>query len=182
MKMFGWVGGYLHLCPINSHLQLTSMKRQSVKLDNNVGSLQNYLMGNNSTLPVVGEGATILSYTDRRACEVISVSEDGKRVVLEGYNAIRTDKNGMSDEQEYRYELNGRQNTIVWRNGAWRYECEQIWFTDEALMMTYEDRQKCYDPTTNLPILVEGLTFVKKSYPKLSVIFGVKKAYHDYSF
>ena len=157
--------------------------KQTVKLDGNVGSLQNYLMGNNATLPVVGEGATILSYTDRRCCEVISVSENGKRVVLEDYNAIRTDKNGMSEDQQYRYELTGQQFTIVWRNGAWRRECVGIEFTDAALEMDYDERlQKCFDPTTKLPILVDGLTVIKKSYPKVSVLFGVKRAYYDYSF
>lgn len=157
--------------------------KQKVKLDGNVGSLINYLMGNNSTFPVVGEGATLLDYSDRHACEVISVSKDGKSVTLEGYNAIRTDNNGMDEMQEYRYELNGNKFTIVWRNGAWRRECKEIWFTDEALQLDSKvRREKCVDPDTNLHMLVPGLTFIKKSYPKVSIIFGVKQAYYDFSF
>ena len=158
--------------------------KQKVKLDSNVGSLANYLMGNNSTLPEIGKGATILHYTDRAACEVISISKDGRTVVLEGYNAIRTDKNGMSEEQEYLYKLNGNRFTIVWRNGAWRQECQQIRLTEEALQMSYDNpiKRGIFDVETNLPKLIPGLTFIKKSYSKISIIFGVKQAYHDFSF
>lgn len=158
--------------------------KQKVKLDSNVGSLVNYLMGNNSTLPVEGQGATILHYTDRSACEVLSVSKDGRTVVLEGYDAIRTDNNGMSDSQDYEYRLNGNQFKIIWRNGAWRQECQQVWLTDEALQMSYDnpEKRRIFDVETNLPMLIPGLTFIKKSYPKVSIIFGVKQAYRDYSF
>lgn len=157
--------------------------QQKIKLDGNAGSLVNYLMGNNSTTPVEGQGATILHYSDRSVCEVISVSKDGRTVILQGCDAIRTDSNGMSEDQEYSYHLTGDQFKIVWRNGAWRRECKEVWFTDEALNMDWKERkEKCVDPETNRVILVPGLTFIKTSYPKISIVFGVKRAYHDYSF
>ncbi len=168
---------------LSIHAKRNLIMKQVVKLSPNAGSLVNYLMGNNSSLPVVGEGATLLSYTDRRACEVVSVSEDSRTVTLESLTAIRTDKNGMSEDQDYRYEPTGNQFTIVWRNSAWRRDCTEIWYTDEALNMDWKERKaKCIDPETGMPKLVPGLTFIKKSYPKISIVFGVKQAYHDFSF
>ena len=43
------------------------------------GSLMNQLMGNNSTLPKVGEGATIMYYSDREAYQVTWVSDCGTK-------------------------------------------------------------------------------------------------------
>ena len=72
------------------------------------GSLVNLLMDNNIGVPEVGKGATILSWSDRHAYEVMSASEDKTRVLIQRYLPERVDKNGMSDMQEYEYEkLNG---------------------------------------------------------------------------
>ena len=46
------------------------------------GGFFNQLMSHNSTVPVVGEGATILLYSDRHAYEVLAVDEKKKTVVL----------------------------------------------------------------------------------------------------
>lgn len=158
-------------------------KSQTLKLGTQTGSLFNFMMGNNSTVPVVGEGATLIQWTDRSACEVISISEDGRTLQMEHLKAIRTDTNGMSDSQQYRYEPTGNLFTLVWKQGAWRQACTKIWLTEEALQMSNKERiEKCYDKETGDPILVPGLTFEKKTFPKVNIIFGVKRAYHDYSF
>jgi hypothetical protein len=54
-------------------------------------------------------GATVLGWTDRYAGTIVDVGLDGSFTVQED-KAIRTDKNGMSESQEYEYErnLNGR--------------------------------------------------------------------------
>lgn len=157
------------------------MKQQVSKLSAGTGSFINHLMANNATVPVVGAGATELLYSDRHAYEVIEVSADGKTVVIEACNAIRTDSNGMSDQQDYRYEPNGQKTTLVWRNGAWRRQCVQVFFTETAEALTYQERQQFFDENNQLK-LVPGMTYEKKSYPKMSIIFGVQQAYHDYSF
>ncbi|WP_306150695.1 hypothetical protein [Roseovarius sp. MMSF_3281] len=54
--------------------------------------------------PEVGMGATLLSWTDRKAATVIEV--DGKIVKVQHDTAIRTDDLGMTDCQSYRYERN----------------------------------------------------------------------------
>lgn len=56
--------------------------------------------------PEVGSPATIVMYTDRHAATVVGVSKSGKTITLQQDVATRTDKNGMSESQEYSYERN----------------------------------------------------------------------------
>lgn len=68
------------------------------------GNLINRVMENTtSNKPTVGMGATILGYSDRHAATVVSVSKDGKSVDIQRDTATRTDKNGMSECQDYEY-------------------------------------------------------------------------------
>ncbi len=68
----------------------------------------------------VGEGATILYWTDRVAGTIVSVSKTGREIVVQEDKAIRTDSNGMSDAQDYRYEPNpeGIKRTFTLRSNA----------------------------------------------------------------
>lgn len=69
------------------------------------GSLINSISGTDPNyVPKVGDGATMLFWTDRKAGTVISVSKSGKRIEVQQDKAIRTDSYGMSDSQSYRYE------------------------------------------------------------------------------
>jgi len=104
-----------------------------------------------------------------------------------------------TDSQQYKYEkLVDRQEVIVWRNGAWRRECETIDFCDdynavfdrlESLCTTNEQRHNLikkmfiplFDENHKL-MLVEGKTRKKRQYEKVNIIFGVKDEYYDYSF
>lgn len=71
------------------------------------GSLHNMIAAP-ATEFEVGDGATVISWTDRHACTVIEVlrTKDGrvKGYVLQADRAIRTDGLGMSDAQTYTYE------------------------------------------------------------------------------
>tara|TARA_Y100000034_G_scaffold134588_1_gene203421 strand:+ start:1132 stop:1461 length:330 start_codon:yes stop_codon:yes gene_type:complete len=51
-----------------------------------------------------GDGVTAVYYSDRHAYTVVRVSPSGKALELRQDIAIRTDGNGMSEDQEYRYE------------------------------------------------------------------------------
>lgn len=51
-----------------------------------------------------GMGATYSVGSDRYACTVVAVSPSGHKITTRDDRAIRTDDNGMSDCQEYRYE------------------------------------------------------------------------------
>ena len=76
------------------------MKAQ--RLGTSTGSLINHLMsGSKDSTPIVGTGCSILHWTDRTACTIIEVSENGKTVVVQEDNAVRTDKLGMTDSQSY---------------------------------------------------------------------------------
>jgi len=55
-------------------------------------------------IPKVGMGATIILYSDRYAATIVEVR--GKSVYIQQDKAIRTDANGVSDSQTYRYEPN----------------------------------------------------------------------------
>lgn len=58
--------------------------------------------------PFVGEGATIIHFTDRIAATITEVRmERGMRLVtVQEDTAIRVDENGMCENQTYRYEPN----------------------------------------------------------------------------
>jgi len=72
------------------------------------GSLVNHLFARGvkgQPTPEVGMGATLLSYTDRHAATICKV-ETIRGVLYIGVqadNAVRIDKNGMSESQEYSY-------------------------------------------------------------------------------
>lgn len=72
--------------------------------------------------PVVGMGCTLCYYTDRHAGTVIAVSASGHMVTVREDKAIRTDSNGMSDQQAYKFEEdpNGRTHKL-YRQGDGRY-------------------------------------------------------------
>ena len=73
----------------------------------NNGSLQNHLMStsNNPVKPEVGMGVTAIYYTDRRPYTIIEIVSD-REIKIQADRVIRTDSNGMSDCQSYRFESN----------------------------------------------------------------------------
>lgn len=167
------------------------MKLQKSIAGKTTGSFINYMMGNNTSLPEVGKGATVLMWTDRHAYEVLNVSEDSKRVVIQQYLPTRSDNNGMSETQNYEYkELNGQDEVIVWKWGAWRRESKIIEFTEDYAKTIGNDFYKSEDykllyPEDNdsyCPVLIEGKTIQKTVYSKVNILWGVKEEYYDYSF
>jgi hypothetical protein len=77
---------------------------------------------NAPTKPEVGMGATVLHYTDREAGTITYVHPNGRALIFQRDKATRTDSNGMSECQSYRYEPdpNGRKLTFTLRaNGRW---------------------------------------------------------------
>lgn len=71
------------------------------------GSLNNMLMANSKpAAPKVGDGATILGWTDRHPATVVWVSPSGKTLHIQEDDAVRTDKNGMSECQSYLFTPN----------------------------------------------------------------------------
>ena len=68
------------------------------------GSLINQVLADTTPIiPKVGEGATILSWSDRRPATVIEVSADGKSIRIQECAYTRMDKNYESESQDYTY-------------------------------------------------------------------------------
>lgn len=99
------------------------------RLGTETGSLVNHLIsGSAMPAPAVGMGATILSWSDRRAATVTQVSKFGKRIAVVDDIATRVDKNGMSEVQEYVYTPgnSGPSYFTLRKNGAWVREGESM--------------------------------------------------------
>lgn len=93
------------------------------------GSLINTITPSNPATPVVGQGATILHWTDRSPATVVEVSGKGKTVVVQDDNYQRTDSNGQSESQDYIYSPNpqGNKRTYTLRkNGRWVAKGENL--------------------------------------------------------
>ena len=161
------------------------------------------MYSNNETLPKVGEGATILLWTDRQAYDVIAVSDDMKTVEISRCKTIRTDGLDMSESQQYNYEPSGGPTrTIVWRwhnkkdqKGAWYEKHEGFAFTKEIVqkaddagiyftseVLTDEQKAEVYDKWGVLCKEVPGITYRRFTYSKINIVFGVRNEYYDFSF
>ena len=68
---------------------------------------------NTSNVPKVGDGATIQLWSDRHACTVIQVTQNGRRIVVQRDKATRVDSNGMSESQEYTFEPDTNGSTTI---------------------------------------------------------------------
>lgn len=125
------------------------------------GSLTNRLMGNakSALTPTVGMGATILMFTDRHAGTIVQASD--WIVIVRKDKAIRTDQNGMSDSQSYRYEPNpeGQEWTFKRSLEGWR----------EARL---NPASKATAPQRRYRLQKGGA----------QLLVGERAAYHDYSF
>lgn len=114
----------------------------TLKLGTQTGSLFNHLMSNGSTAPEVGKGATVLHWTDRSAYFVTWVSEDKKRCKIERPICKRADKNGMSDDQDWIYEIDPTAQPIELKftYGKWRdAETKHIYNIRFGFMSEYYD-------------------------------------------
>lgn len=177
---------------------MTAAKQQTQKIGQ-PGSLINQIMGNNSTVPVVGQGATRLLHTDRECYEVVSVSEDGGTAVLQYLEPI-ADKTKVNEvgHQNWIFKPTNFHYTVTWRKNAWYWADTEVVFTNkyqaemkaqgvefighhlykndpELFEKIYGDRER--------PInVVEGITREKKVYSKINIVFGRKDYYYDWSF
>jgi hypothetical protein len=167
------------------------------------GGFINQMMGNNSTVPVVGEGATILHYSDRSAYEVISVSNDSRKCTIRKM-ATKFIGEGYGDERyEYSSDLEGSTVDLEWneKKGSWG----KVYFTTEIIKSLFKklDAEYGYKLWDNLPNglssddlyekrydddyynkmkLIPNVTKEYKNFEKVSVIFGVCEEYCDPSF
>ena len=175
-----------------------STKTQSRKVGV-AGGFINQLMGNNSSTPKVGEGATILMYSDRYAYEVIEVSNDSSRCVIRSMDC-KFVGSGYGDER-YTYSSNedGSTKTIEWneRKQQWGETWNSIeiqkslqsklvkeygYGWSDYLPVPYDSLTDCSNGVYPKLKLVKGVTKEYKNFSKVSIIFGVMEEYRDPTF
>jgi hypothetical protein len=114
-----------------------------MKLGSETGSLANHLHTRYvQPEPKVGMGCTLLGWTDRHAATVIEVKTP-RKIVVQQDTAVRTDKNGMSECQEYTYtpNPNGAKYTFYKnKRGQWKQ-------SKGSYGLTLNTREEYYDPS-----------------------------------
>ena len=96
-----------------------------MKLGTQTGSLTNFMYSialKGEPESKIGMGATVLAGTDRYPATVTGVFNLSKMVSVREDVAVRTDKNGMSEIQEYEYHDNPVGRCFHFRkakNGVW---------------------------------------------------------------
>lgn len=129
-----------------------------MKLGSQTGSVVNHLysrMVKNAPLPKIGEGATILGWTDRHAGTVIEVFSKGKSVYVKVQSDIakRIDSNGMSENQDYEYTPNPQGIVYVfkrksdgrWAEVSWNEQTKRFNEYDGGKGLRVGVRDKYYD-------------------------------------
>jgi hypothetical protein len=179
-----------HLChavAVDGNPKPKQMK-QSRKLE---GSFTNYMMGNNSTLPEVGKGGTLIMYSDRYPVEVLEVSEDKKKCVIRSMDHKAKPNAGGMGHQEWQITSNpdAPKETIVYRQGAWRkmfqlIEFDKTWydsFSSSEERWNEIKRLEVFDDNNNMK-LIEGVTIVKRNFYKINIFFGCAEYRYDWEF
>ena len=160
-------------------------------------------MGNNRTEPKVGEGATILMYSDRQAYEVTEVGEDGNTCKIRPMKCKFIGQSYGDERYEYESNLEAPEETLEWsdRKSKWCkvYHTIQIqksiqkrlidkygwgWhkFLEEECGVAYDDLRINKNDHMSGFKLHKGVTKEYKSMHPISIIFGVMSQYRDPSF
>lgn len=137
--------------------------------------------------PVIGEGATEAVGSDRYAYTVIDIWDKGKSCSIRSCSSIRTDNNGISEDQKYRYEENPNAPLVELRfsRNKWRRVMKNFVFTDEWKDKSHAEKNatgiwendECWDK-----LVKDGVIKLEKSYPVIRISFGVRRAYSDPCF
>lgn len=93
-----------------------------LKAGTETGSLMNHLMSRTvNPAANIGDGVTILGWTDRTAGTIIKVTPT--QIHVREDNAKRIDKNGMSESQTYEYTPDPDGKVHVFRRTKKGYRC-----------------------------------------------------------
>jgi hypothetical protein len=168
--------------------------KQSMKLPKG-GSLQNWLMSNNDSLPVINEYATIIHYTDRDVAIVRSVNADGKECLIEHCDTVADGHGLQMGHQNWKHTPSGRTSKIRWYRNKWCIVGREILFTpefrktiDTPCIGIYLSRNnpelasRVYGDHVFPANVVEGITVEKKTYTPIRILFGVCDYHYDWTF
>ena len=170
------------------------------------GGFINQMMGNNSSIPVVGKGCTILHYSDRSAYEVIEVSNDGMNCVIREMDS-KFIGSGYGDERyTYKSNVENEIKTLEYSNkkqcwgeithtveiikslaknyfNKYGYGSTEFLLKDNGIKSyehLYENPNA--DNDYNQMMVINGVTKKYKNFTKVSCIFGKMEKYRDPSF
>lgn len=175
------------------------MKKQTKSLES--GSLINNMMSNNSSEPIVGEGATLLYYSDRSANEVVEVSNDGKSCKI---RKVDTTFIGSSyGDERYTYESNENNSVseLEWNDKKQCWGTVNYSIEIQKSIVNKLFKEHGYGYVKHLPDghtlesisdvdengyrefkLIKGITKKYKNFNKVNIIFGIMEEYRDPSF
>lgn len=163
----------------NKTFKIMTTKQKGITLAE-AGSLQNYLMSYNSTVPEVGQYCTELMYSDRRAWKVIEVGDNGLSCIVQLIDVICTDYYAGD------YEEKGLLDSFMhlsFKKGHWGIDSEVVEFTplinklyetDPAEARRILENNNVFQGVGNPLRLVPGLTKIKKVRSNIKVIFSSK--------
>lgn len=177
------------------------MKKRQFRKVGVAGGFFNQIMGNNYSEPVVGEGATILHYSDRSAYEVIEVSENGMSCKI---RKMKTKFIGACyGDEKYKY-ISNPESPIITLEWNEKKRCwGSVYYKNDIIKSLRKNLCKQYgwDWIDYLPNgvklkdiqevnqwgdinfkLVDGITKRYKVFNKLSIIFGIMEEYRDPHF
>ena len=140
----------------------------------------------------VGTGVTEYGWSDRHPYEVTKVV-DQKHIFIREMDAIRTDKNGMSDAQSYEYKsnLNNPEIELAKRGNVWyrvRRFTKKMWLEKAESDKSFKTKEVAYNYYVGMAGLTESqrknLEDGKevKQYHKMNISIGIMEKYFDYSF
>jgi hypothetical protein len=94
-----------------------------MRLGSETNSVVNHLLSRGvkgQPTPAVGMGVTFLGWTDRRPGTIFKTFVVGSRLIIEcrDDDYERTDKNGMSEDQTYKFTVKVNGNKSYWRREA----------------------------------------------------------------
>ena len=186
------------------NLKNNSEKKQTRRVGV-AGGFINQMMGNNKSTPIVGEGATQLSYSDRHAFEVIEVSNDGNNCVIREMDTTFVGSAYGDERYTYKSNENNYTKNLEWND---KKQCwGQITYTVQIIKSLFNKlySEFGYDVWNNLPNglksndlyekqddkdwkndrvmkQIKGLTKQYKNFHKISILFGTMEEYRDPSF
>lgn len=122
-----------------------------MKLGTQTGSLVNHIYSRCANPePTIGMGATECLWSDRHAVTIVEVTK--KYIVTQRDEAKRTDKNGMSESQEYEFTPNPEAYKQYWKKdkkGAYRQahhnENGRLVFSGHSCHLAIGRREEFYD-------------------------------------
>ena len=145
------------------------------------GSIINRIYEGNTFVDEIKVGTPVTEYfwSDRHVHEVTKVI-DQKHVFIREMKAIRTDDNGMSDYQTWRYESDPKAHEVelVKRGDVW-YEVHT--YTKERYDYLVKNSWCGWVLTESQWKRIDEGKDVKK-YTKMNISFGIADYYYDFEF